>query len=42
MKAVDVERIVVEVAWANHGSKEWQQLFARVQQHPVRDRWQQR
>lgn len=29
-------------AWADDGSKEWKKLFARAQQHPVRDRWQQR
>ena len=28
--------------WADDGSKEWQQLFARAQEHPVRDRWQPR
>ena len=29
-------------AWADDGSKEWKKLFARAQQHPVRDRSQQR
>ena len=27
-------------AWEDDGSKEWKKLFARAQQHPVRDRWQ--
>ena len=26
--------------WADDGSKEWQKLFSRAQQHPLRDRWQ--
>ena len=25
--------------WPDDGSKEWKKLFARAQQHPVRDRW---
>jgi L-alanine-DL-glutamate epimerase-like enolase superfamily enzyme len=33
-----VEGVRLE-AWHDDGSKEWADLFARAEQHPVRDRW---
>ena len=34
-----VEGVRLET-WLDDGSREWKKLFARAQEHPVRDRWQ--